>query len=205
MRTFGVVFIATVVFLSACSEAPKQQQAKQEEPKKAPEPITGRNAFFKVFVAARGWAPDVQCLSVSSIPVEDVKSTPGKSGAWQVTVFSPSKLRKRTYTWSAVESEGTLHEGVFPGQEEAVNPNAKIRPFLVAALKTDTDAALKVAEEKSADYMKKHPGMRINYLLELTDRHPSPAWRVIWGDSVGTSGHSVFVDATSGAYLETRH
>jgi hypothetical protein len=47
--------------------------------------------------------------------------------------------------------------------------------------------------------------MRINYLLELGDKHANPAWRVIWGDSVGTSGHSVFVDATTGLYLETRH
>jgi hypothetical protein len=53
--------------------------------------------------------------------------------------------------------------------------------------------------------MKRNPNMRINYLLELGDKHPNPAWRVIWGDSVGTSGHSVFVDATTGSYLETRH
>ena len=205
MRTIGVIVISTVLFLSGCSEAPKPQTAKKEEPKKEAEAITGRNAFFKVYVTARSWAPDVQCLSVSSIPLEEVKAAPGKSGAWQVTVVSPSKLRKRTYTWSAVEAQGNLHAGVFPGAEESFNPNNKVRPFLIAALKTDTDAALKIAEEKSVEYMKKNPTMRINYLLELGDKHPNPAWRVIWGDSVGTSGHSVFVDATTGGYLETRH
>lgn len=205
MRKYGLILMTAVAILSGCSEPPKKVVEKKEEPKKVPEPISGKNAFFKIYVAARSWAPDAQCLSVSSIPMEEVKSQPGKSGAWQVTVMSPSRLRKRTYTWSAVESEGNLHEGVYPGAEEAINPNSKTRPFLIAALKTDTDEALKVAQEKSAEYMKKNPDMRINYLLELGDKHPNPAWRVIWGDSVGTSGHSVFVDATTGTYLETRH
>jgi hypothetical protein len=204
MRIFGVILTAAFLLTTGCSEAPKPV-AKKEEPKKEKEPLSGKNAFFKIYVAARSWAPDVQCLSVSNIPIEDVKSQPGKYGAWQVTVVSPSKLRKRTYTWSAVESEGNLHEGVFPGAEESFNPSGKGKPFLIAALKTDTTDALKIAEEKSVEYMKRNPNMRINYLLELGDKHPNPAWRVIWGDSVGTSGHSVFVDATTGSYLETRH
>lgn len=206
MRILGVVLTSAVLFLSGCSDSPKPATAKKEETKKKePEALSGKNAFFKVYVTARSWSADVQCLSVSSIPMDELKAVPGKAYAWQVTVMSPSKLRKRTYTWSAVEAEGNLHEGVFPGAEEAVNPNAKTKPFLIAALKTDTDAALKVAEEKSVEYMKKNPTMPINYLLELGDKHPNPAWRVIWGESVGTSGHSVFVDATTGAYLETRH
>lgn len=205
MRKLAFLLTVAILLLPACSNSPKTPAATNVEPKKEPEPLTGRNAFFKVYVTARSWAPDVQCLSVSSIPLAEVKSGPATSGAWQVTVVSPSKLRKRTYTWSAVEAEGNLHEGVFAGQEEAFKPNSKTRPFLIAALKIDTDAALKVAEEKSAEYMKKNPDMRINYLLELDDKHPNPAWRVIWGDSVGTSGHSVFVDASTGAYLETRH
>ena len=204
MRIFGVILTAAFLLMTGCSEAPKPV-AKKEEPKKEKEPLSGKNAFFKIYVAARSWAPDVQCLAVSSIPMEEVKSQPGKSGAWQVTVVSPSKLKNRTYTWSAVESEGNLHEGVYPGAEESFNPSGKGKPFLIAALKTDTTDALKIALEKSAEYVKKNPTMRINYLLELGDKHPNPAWRVIWGDSVGTSGHSVFVDATTGLYLETRH
>jgi hypothetical protein len=204
MRIFGVILTAAFLLLNGCSEPPKPA-AKKDEPKKEKEPLSGKNAFFKVYVAARSWSGDAQCISVSSIPMEEVKSQPGKSGAWQVTVFSPSKLKKRTYTWSAVESEGNLHEGVYPGAEESVNPNGKQKPFLIAALKIDTTEALKTAQEHSAEYMKRNPTMPINYLLELGDKHPNPAWRVIWGESVGTSGHSVFVDAVTGQYLETRH
>src|SRR5438876_151399 len=40
--------------------------------------------------------------------------------------------------------------------------------------------------------------------LRMTSIHlPDLTWRVIWGDSVGTSNFSVFVDATTGEYLET--
>jgi len=205
MRKYLVLFTAAVVILTGCSDASKSTTTKKEEPKKEAEAITGKNAFFKIYVTARAWAQDVQCLNVVNIPITEVKGGEGKSGAWRVTVVSPSKLRKRTYTWSAVEAEGNLHAGVFPGPEETFTPGPAARMFVVAALKTDTDAALKVAEGKSAEYMKKNPGMRINYLLEAGNKHPNPAWRVIWGDSVGTSSHSVFVDATTGDYLETRH
>ena len=30
-------------------------------------------------------------------------------------------------------------------------------------------------------------------------------WRVIWGDSVSSSDYSVYVDATTGTYLEKAH
>ena len=45
--------------------------------------------------------------------------------------------------------------------------------------------------------------MPVTFLLEFTKRFPNPAWRVIWGESVGTSDFSIFVDATTGEYLET--
>ena len=205
MRTLAVLLTASVMLITGCSNPPKTQTVKKEEPKKEPEPITGKAAFYKVYVAARSWAPDAQIFSVVSVPIAEVKPGPGKYAAWRVTVVSPSKLRKRSYTWSAVEAEGNIHEGVFPGPEESYYPSIGNKPFLIAALKTDTDAALKVAEGKSAEYMKRNPGMRINYLLEMGSKHPNPTWRVIWGDSVGTSGHSIFVDAFSGVYLETRH
>lgn len=206
MRIFAAFLTGAALFLGGCSSSPKPEAAKKkEEPKPAPEPLTGRNAFFKAYVTARSWAPDVQCLTVSSIPLAEVEAAPGKAGAWQMTVVSPSTRRKRSYTWSAVEGPGGLFEGVRAGAEDSFTPNPKSRPFLIAALKIDTDAALKVAEEKSADFIKKNPTMRTNFLLEAGEKHPNPYWRVYWGDSIGTSARSIFVDATTGQYLETRH
>jgi hypothetical protein len=56
---------------------------------------------------------------------------------------------------------------------------------------------------KGAEYDKKNPGKTITFVLEKTSRFTDPAWRVIWGESVGTSNFSIFVDASTGKYLET--
>jgi hypothetical protein len=72
-------------------------------------------------------------------------------------------------------------------------------------VKIDTDAALAKAKTEVAEYAKKNPTMAITWVLEKTNRFPDPAWRVIWGESLGVSGDSVYIDATTGAYLETMH
>jgi hypothetical protein len=102
-----------------------------------------------------------------------------------------------------VESPGNLHQGVFAGPEEDLN--AQALPFLIAAVKVDTDAAYKTALGKAGDYEKKNPHMTISMLLERDKRYPNPAWRMIWGESAGTSGLSVFIDASTGEFLETLH
>ena len=40
------------------------------------------------------------------------------------------------------------------------------------------------------------------YLLEQTSRFPDLAWRIVWGESVSASKYSVFVDASTGEFLE---
>ena len=77
----------------------------------------------------------------------------------------------------------------------------------MAAIKIDTAAAYKTAMETphshAAEYDKKNPGKPITILLERTTKHPDPAWRIIWGESAGTSNFSVLIDASTGEYLET--
>jgi hypothetical protein len=190
--------------LVACADSPRPESAKKKEPEKPPEPVTGRFAFHQMFAAARTWAPDIQALRLNSIQLVQVKSPPDKAGAWQATFVSPSRQRLRSYTYSIIEAEGNLHKGVFAGLEEAYSgPRGQAKPFLIAALKTDTDEVYKTALAKSTEYVKKNPDKPVNYLLELTPRFPNPAWRVIWGESVGTSNYSIFVDASTGDYLQT--
>jgi hypothetical protein len=121
---------------------------------------------------------------------------------------SAAKSKSRSYTFSIVEGEANLHKGSFAGLEESWSgPSGQTTPFLMAAVKIDTDAAYKTAMEsphsKAADYDKKNPGKPITILLERTSKHPNPAWRIIWGESVGTSDFSVLIDASTGEWLET--
>ena len=193
-----------VLLLSACSEAPKTVE-KTKAPEKPPEPLTGRQAFQMMYPQARGWAPDAQPVEMRSINLSQVKGEKGKAGAWGAIFVSPALGKSRTYTYSAVEAEGNLHQGVFAGIAEDYAVGRGPSPFLPAALKIDTDQAYDTAAEKSQDYIKKNPDKVISYLLELNKRFPDPTWRVIWGESVSASDYSVFIDATTGMLLEKMH
>jgi hypothetical protein len=191
-----------VLFLSACSDAPKTASVK--EPPKPPEALTGRQAFQRVYPQARGWAPDAQPLQIVSLNLAQVKTEKGQAGAWQVIFVSASRGKAKTYTYSAVE-DGNLHEGVFGGIEEDYTARGDSSPFQMVAIKVDTDEAYMTAAAKSADYLKKNPDKPVIFLMELTRRFPDVTWRVIWGSSVGTSDYSVFVDGTTGQFLEKMH
>ena len=190
-----------VLLLAGCGESPQPVAEKPKEPVKPPDPVTGRWAFHQMFSAARSWAPDCQGLRLRSIHLPEIKDEPGKSGVWEATFVSPTRGRARTYTYSIIEAEGNLHKGVFAGLEESYSGRPK--PFLIAALRTDSDEVYKTALSKGADYAKKNPDKHIFFLLEATDRFPNPAWRVVWGESVSSSGFSIMVDASTGQYLQT--
>ena len=193
--------------LASCSEAPQKKAETPKEPPKPAEPVSGSSAFFQMFAAARGWAADLEPLRLTSIHLPEVKREPGKAAAWQATFVSARLKRARSYTYSVIEAPGNLHKGVFAGLDESwTGPKGPSRPFLIQALKVDSIAAYETALKKgkaAAEYSRKFPDKNIAFLLEQTNRFPTLTWRVIWGESVGTSNYSVFIDASSGNYLET--
>src|SRR5712675_2615960 len=89
-----------VLALTACSEAPKTEKAKV--PEAPPQPVTGRQAFQKMYPPARGWALDAVPLQLKSINLSQVKPDKGKTGAWQAIFVSPSRGKSKNYTYSAV-------------------------------------------------------------------------------------------------------
>jgi hypothetical protein len=195
------------LMLSACStEAPKQAEVKKQA-EAPPEPITGQSAFFKMYAVARGWAPDCEGLVMRSIHLQGVPYVPGKAAAWEARFVSRAGRKARSYTYSAIEAEGNLHKGVFAGLEEGWSgPSGAQEPFNFQAVKKDTDAAYQtaLAKGKSAkEYIKKNPDKQVFFILERPKRLSAVAWRVLWGESVSTSNYSVYVDASTGEYLET--
>jgi hypothetical protein len=184
--------------LGSCStEAPQ----KAKEPEKPPEPVGAQYAFHQIFLTARTWSSDVLGMRMRDIPLTSVKPDGGKRGAWELTMVAPSKGKARTYSYSVV-TEGNIHEGVFAGLEEDYRgPQGQAKPWPIQALKVDSVKAYEIAVQHSAEYMKKYPDMPITFLLEQS-RHPFLTWRVIWGTSVVTSGHSIYVSATTGEFVE---
>lgn len=198
-RPATALLAACCLILASCSDTTVKELAKAPE---KPEPITGRHAFQQIYPMVRGWSEDAIPVVLQSINLRQVKGSAGKSGAWEVVFYSPSTGKTKMYTWSAVEAEGNLHQGVFAGQEESLGSR---KPFLIAAIQQDSDQVYKVAVEKSADYVKKNPDKPMVYILEMTNRFPQLVWRVVWGESVSNSDYSVFVDAATGQFLERVH
>ena len=150
---------------------------------------------------------DAKPLRLRSLALTQIKPEKGKAGAWEGAFVSASLGKSRTYTYSAIEAEGNLHQGVFGGPQEGYSGGTRgpAFPFDINAIRVDSDQAYDTAAEKSADYIKKNPDKPISFVLELTKRFPDLTWRVIWGDSVSTSDYSIFVDATTGTLLERAH
>ncbi len=190
------------LFLWGCGSTVKEA-AKPEAP---PEPVTGLHALYQMFAASHAWAPDAQVYKLNSINLSDVKPQPGKAGAWQAIFISPSLQQSRTYTYSVIEASTSLHKGINSSKAESWSaPNRNTRPFPIAAAKTDSDAAYQTALKKGAEFDAKHPGMTITFQMQSTGSYSNAAWRVIWGESAGTSIFSVLIDATTGVYVETLH
>jgi hypothetical protein len=204
IRTLRFPFIAGLaLLLAACSGAPGPAAKKEEKP---PEPITGQSALFRMYQSARTWAPDVQILKMSSVLLSEVPDAPrGTAAAWQATFVSPSRSRARSYTYCVIELLPMWHKGSFAGPEEAAPSGGANATYPMAAVSKDTDLAYKVALEHGEDYDKKNPGKPITFLLEKIAKFPDPVWRVVWGESVGTSSFSIYVDASTGDYKEKLH
>jgi hypothetical protein len=197
----NAAWIALALLLTACSEPAKIAEKKEEKPL---EPITGRQAFQQVYPASRAWAPDAQPMQVTSIRLDEVKAEPGKSGAWQVQFVSASRGRAKSWTWSAVESSGNLHKGVFAGQEAGWSgPRGQARPWAIQALHIDTPDAYETAVKHADTFFRrvKDPPP-VNFLLESTPRFANLYWRVMWGETAGTADFTVFIDASTGQFLE---
>lgn len=198
---FATTLLGLAVLLAGCSDSPTTTTEKKEAPKPL-EPLTGRQAFQQMYIAARQWASDCQPLKLNSLNLSDVKAPAGKAGAWQCVFVSPGRGKAKSYSWSAIEAEGNLHKGVFAGQEESYSASRQAQPFLIAAIRTDSDEAYTEAASKAGEYLKKNPKTAVNFVLEQTPRFPDLAWRIYWGESISTSQYTVFIDATTGKYLD---
>jgi hypothetical protein len=133
--------------------------------------------------------------------VDGVAAPPGKAAAWEATFYSPSLGRARSYTDSIVEQLPDLHLGVFGGPQQ----NYRGPSFLIAAVQKDTESAYQTALAKESKAAARYADKPVLILLEDDPKFGDPVWRVVWGESVSTAAFSVFIDASTGKYLDTLH
>ena len=193
-----------ILFLAACSSAPqKPAETKQEKPAPKPtETISGREAFQKMYPAARGWLSDARPVRMESQSTSDANGRDGKSAIWRVVYASPGRLKIQSFAWSG-SAASDLDRGISHGNEDTFNPsNSSTQPFDVNFLKIDSDQALATANKHGGDKeLKKDPKLAVNFLLDWDPRKGQLVWHVIYGTSRMSAGLVLDVDATKNDFI----
>lgn len=183
--------ILAVASMAGCSSAPSTPATAEKPQLKAPETMTGSGAFFKCYIAARGWAPDAQPFRVESA---ESKGRDGKAGEWRSGFASVSRRATEFYTWS----NGDISHNV----EDAYSPsNSSTRIFDVQFLKVDTDKAFAVAQQHGGDkLLEKDPDTPVLYVLDWDRPTNELLWHVIYGTDRESAKLQVAVNASTGDF-----
>jgi len=188
------VVILAAAWIPGCSSEPSKPTTAQTPQPKPPEELTGSGAFYKCYIAARGWAQDAQPYRVDSQPGSASKGRDGKAGEWRAGFASPSLRSIKTYTWS--------NGDISHGSDDTYSPtNSSTQVFNVQFLKVDTDKAFAIAQQHGGDkLLEKEPDTPVLYSLDWNRQTNELAWHVIYGTDRETAKLRVAVNASTGEF-----
>jgi hypothetical protein len=185
-----------LAIISGCTSTPSSQPAPKSE---APDLQTGRGAFQRLFVAARGWAPDVRPYRLQSGVVGDAKGRDGKAVLWTAAFTSAGLHASKPYTWSGIDVPDVPARGVNPGTQDAFTPG---NDFDMQFLKIDSDKAFEAAQKHGGEkILQEKPDTPVTYLLDWNRAGNNLVWHVIYGTSRNDAPLVADVDATTGEFL----
>jgi hypothetical protein len=138
--------------MAGCSSEPSKPALPEQPQVKAVELQTGRYAFQKLYIAARGWARDAQPFRLESQLMPDSRGKDGKADVWRASFASPAGRGAKPYVWSGTDVPDAPARGISPGSEDTYSPsNASTQIFDIGFLKLDSDKALEVAQKHGGD------------------------------------------------------
>src|SRR5215472_135781 len=203
-----VVSCFALFLLGACSPGNKTAANPQAKPAGKPAPKqaqyeTGRNAFQKMYVSARGWAGDVKPFRLQSQFTAGAPTSDGKAGLWRASFASPAKRAMKMFVWSGLVGPDAAEQGVsFSAEDSWSASNTSTQPFDIAFLKTDSDKAYEVAQKNGGEKLtKKDPKQPVTFLLTWDGSKNQLVWHVLYGDNPSEAKLRVAVDGTSGEFL----
>jgi len=201
---------ALIAVLAGCSSNPPASEKSEQKPASQPaaqanKAETGRVAFQRMYVAARGWARDASPVGLESQATKDFNGKDGKSGVWRGTFGSASRQGMKPFTWSGVTADDAPAPGINPGSEDDFNPNnASTRPFDFGFLKADSDQAYQVAlEHGGKDFVARNKDAVTRYTLRFDGRSNQLLW-IVNMESASAKAHplTIILDASSGKFLK---
>jgi hypothetical protein len=191
----------TLLFLAGCSS----EQGKPAAPPKPMEPelLTGRSAFQKMYIQARGWAPDAKPFRLESQVNKDSNGHDGKAAVWRGSFASPSKGSIKPFVWSGTGSSDAPSRGLSPGTEDSyseTNSNTKI--FDVSFMKVDSDKAFEEAQKHGGNkLLAKNPNLPVFYIADWRGSENELIWHVIYGNDRDSAKLKVAINASTGQFL----
>jgi len=194
MKKLTLVLLALAV-ITGCTSEPSQPVPKAEPP----EALTGRSAFQKLYIAARGWTADVRPYQLQSQLFGDNKGKDGKAAIWRAAFASASMRASKPYTWSGVDSPDAPSRGVSPGTQDPYTPGSD---FDIQFLKIDSDRAFDVGQKHGGDkVLAEAADTPVLYQLDWNRSGNNLVWHVIYGNSRNDAKLVVDVDASSGEFI----
>jgi hypothetical protein len=199
MKRLYAVFLS-LLFLAGCSS----EQSKPAVPPKPKEPelLTGRSAFQKMYIQARGWAPDAKPFRLESQVNKDSNGRDGKAAIWRASFASPSKGSIKPFVWSGTDSSDAPSRGLSPGTEDSyseTNSNTKI--FDVSFMKVDSDKAFEEAQKHGGSkVLAKNPNLPVLYIAGWSSENEL-IWHVIYGNDRDSAKLKVAINASTGQFL----
>jgi hypothetical protein len=207
MRKIVIACVALLGLLAGCSSDNKttssNESAKAAPAAKQAEYETGRTAFQKMYVSARGWAADVRPFRLQSQFTLDAPTSEGKAGLWRGSFASPAKRMMKLFVWSGLVGPDAPEPGISFSAEDSWNPNnPSTAAFDISFLKVDSDIAYSVAQKHGGEKLtQKDPKQPVFFVLDWDTAKNQLLWHVIYGNSQDESTLRVAVDATSGAFV----
>jgi hypothetical protein len=204
-----VAILLSLLAVIAC-ESGKQEQTAAEKPAAAAKPqpkeptfSTGEEAFNRIMVLAKSWAPDATPTGLQSELTSETTGTDGKATVWRGSFASAIKQSVKTFVWSGSRQPDAPPFGVTaePGEAPytAQIAGLSFQPFMI---KTDTDKAFQLAQQHGGEaLLKANAKQPVTYLLAMDAQKKVPMWYVIYGKSVNEKKGIGVINATTGAYV----
>ena len=141
-----------LALMAGCSSEPSKPVSTGKPQPNSPELVSGRSAFQKLYIAARGWGRDAQPYRLESLLTTDSKGKDGKSAVWRASFASATQHGVKPFVWSGEDAPDAPSRGISPGTEDNYSPtNSSTQVFDIAFLKVDSDKALEVAQKHGGE------------------------------------------------------
>jgi hypothetical protein len=199
----AALVVTLLAVLSACSSESNKPAEPAKPEVKGPELITGRSAFQKVYIAARGWQQDAKPYRLDSLATSDGNGHDGKWAVWRGSFASASRRSAKSYTWSGSAVDGAPPRGVNPGIEDSYSPsNSSTQVFDLAFLKIDSDQAFATAQKHGGDkVLEKAADTPVIYVCDWNHNTNELIWHVIYGANREGAKLTVAVNASTGEFI----